>query len=260
MHEEVMVDERSSHGESLPRQTEPSVTSFAVDDEPLARRQIAMLVEQVPWVRHLGDATDGVAALEAIEALRPDVLLLDIEMPELSGLELADRLTYAPAVIFMTAHENHAVTAFELEAVDYLLKPIGRRRFVTAMERARRHVTARASAASEPVRLGDRLLIHDRGAIVPVLLSRIVRFEAEDDYVAVVTPERRYLIATRMADLACQLPADRFLRLHRSHIVNLDHVERMVPFDSKRLQVELRDGSRLLASRSSSEMLRRRAR
>ena len=255
-----MVDEISSDSETGLRQAETSVTSFAVDDEPLARRQIAMLVEEVPWVHHLGDAADGVTALEAIHELRPDVLLLDIEMPELSGLQLAERLTYGPAVIFTTAHESHAVTAFELEAVDYLLKPIGRRRFLGAMERARRHVADRARSSGEPVRLGDRLLIRDRGAIVPVPLSRIVRFEADDDYVTVVTLERRYLVAMRMADLAGQLPSDRFLRLHRSHIVNLDYVERMVPFDSKRLQVELRDGSHLLASRASSEMLRRRAR
>jgi two-component system LytT family response regulator len=284
-----MVDDRSSIGEPRPRRAEPTVTSFAVDDEPLARRQIALLVAQVPWVHHLGEAADGVAAMQAIDALRPDVLLLDIEMPELSGLQLAERLTYAPAVIFTTAHESHAVTAFELEAVDYLLKPFGRRRFLGAMERARRHLAARASLPTEPLGdapaaaeassgkehafeaestssaartslLGDRLLIRDRGAIVPVPLSQVARFEAEDDYVAVHTRERRYLIAARIADLATELPPGRFLRLHRSHIVNLDYVERMVPFDSKRLQVELRDGTRLLASRSSSEMLRRRAR
>jgi len=93
-----------------------------------------------------------------------------------------------------------------------------------------------------------------------VRLSQIARFEAEDDYVAAFTRERRYLIAARITALAAELPRGQFLRLHRSHIVNLDYVERMVPFDSKRLQVELRDGTRLLASRSSSEMLRRQAR
>jgi len=285
-----MIDDRSAIGQSRGRQTEQAITSFAVDDEPLARRQIAMLAAQVPWVRHLGEAADGVAALLDIDRLRPDILLLDIEMPELSGLQLAERLTYAPAVIFTTAHESHAVTAFELEAVDYLLKPFGRRRFLGAMERARRHVAARAHApkveladtatstdeaspdtesvaaersASLTERthlLGDRLLVRDRGVIVPVPLSQIARFEAEDDYVAAFTRERRYLIAARITALAAELPRGQFLRLHRSHIVNLDYVERMVPFDSKRLQVELRDGTRLLASRSSSEMLRRQAR
>lgn len=255
-----MDEDRAAIGESPPPRAEPTPTSFAVDDEPLARRQIAMLVAQVPWVRHLGEAADGVAAMQAIDALRPDILLLDIEMPEMTGLQLAERLTYAPAVIFTTAHESHAVRAFELEAVDYLLKPFGRRRFVSAMERARRYVATRDQAPAEPRTLGDRLLVRDRGAIVPVPLSQIARFEAEDDYVAVVTRERRYLIAARMTELAAELPPGRFLRLHRSHIVNLDYVERMVPFDAKRLQVELRDGTRLLASRSGSELLRRQVR
>ncbi|HEU4630654.1 MAG TPA: LytTR family DNA-binding domain-containing protein [Gemmatimonadaceae bacterium] len=254
-----------------------AVTTYAIDDEPLARQQIADLVAQVPWARHLGEAGDGCAGLEAVHALRPDVLFLDIQMPELSGLDVAARLAYAPAVIFTTAHERYAVTAFELEAVDYLLKPFGRRRFLAALERARRAVAARARQPADapdatPRRpaprddarradlLGERLLIRDRGAIVPVPLAHIERLEAEDDYVAVVARGRRYLMAARLRDLATELPPGRFLRVHRSHVVNLDFVERLVPFDAKRLEVHLRDGTRILASRASSEMLRRRAR
>jgi len=249
------------------------VTTFVVDDEPLARQQIAELVAQVPWARHLGDAADGQTGLEAVHALRPDVLFLDIQMPELSGLDVAARLAYAPAVIFTTAHERYAVTAFELEAVDYLLKPFGRRRFLAALERARRALAARApqpeadgaprDPRDEPVGsdpLGERLLVRDRGAIVPVPLALIERLDAEDDYVAVVARGRRYLMAVRLRDLAAELPPGRFLRVHRSHVVNLDFVERLVPFDAKRLEVHLRDGTRILASRASSEMLRRRAR
>lgn len=108
--------------------------------------------------------------------------------------------------------------------------------------------------------LGDRLLIRDRGGIVPVALAQVERFQADDDYVAVYTRRRRYLMATKIGDLAARLPPDRFLRIHRSHIVNLDYVERLVPFDSKRLEVQLSDGTRLLASRASSELIRRRAR
>ena len=255
----------------------PVVTTFVIDDEPLARQQIANLVAQVPWARHLGEATDGQTGLEAVHALHPDVLFVDIQMPELSGLDVAARLAYAPAVIFTTTHERYAVTAFELEAVDYLLKPFGRRRFLAALERARRALAARSpQPEAEPVAerafpdasedsggadlLGERLLIRDRGAIVPVPLTHIERLEAEDDYVAVVARGRRYLMAARLRDLATELPPGRFLRVHRSHVVNLDFVERLVPFDAKRLEVHLRDGTRILASRASSEMLRRRAR
>jgi two-component system, LytTR family, response regulator len=251
----------------------PVVTTYVMDDEPLARQQVADMVAQVPWARHLGEAADGQTGLEAVHALRPDVLFLDIQMPELSGLDVAAQLAYAPAVIFTTAHERYAVTAFELEAVDYLLKPFGRRRFLAALERARRALTVRSpepkvegappDAGDGPggsELLGERLLIRDRGAIVPVPLAHIERLDAEDDYVAVVARGRRYLMAARLRELAAELPPGRFLRVHRSHVVNLDFVERLVPFDAKRLEVHLKDGTRILASRTSSEMLRRRAR
>jgi two-component system LytT family response regulator len=246
-------------------------TTFVVDDEPLARRQIAELVTLVPWARHLGEAADGHAGLDAVERLRPDVLFLDVEMPELSGLDVVERLAYAPAVVFTTAHDRYAVTAFALEAVDYLLKPFGRRRFLAAMERARRAAEVRAADArpDEPDALGpgpgvglfgERLLVRDPRAIVPIPLAQVERVDAEDDYVAVVARGRRHLMATRLGDLAAQLPADRFVRVHRSHVVNMDYVECLVPYDAKRLEVHMRDGTRILASRASSEMIRRRAR
>jgi len=179
------------------------------------------------------------------------------------------------------------VTAFELEAVDYLLKPFGRRRFVAALERARRARAARPAsdtrAADQACEghevpaaraegdgrgdagamaglLGQRLLVRDPSGIVPIPLGIVERIDAEDDYVAVVARGRRHLMAARLGDLAAQLPPDRFLRVHRSHIVNLDYVERLVPYDAKRLEVQMRDGARILASRASSEMIRRRAR
>jgi DNA-binding LytR/AlgR family response regulator len=109
--------------------------------------------------------------------------------------------------------------------------------------------------------LAGRLFVRDvRGAIVPVPLAQVERLAAEDDYVAVITRERRYLIAARLGELANRLPASSFLRVHRSHVVNLDYVERLVPYDAKRLEVRLRDGTRILASRSASERIRRCAR
>jgi len=257
--------ERPSGAAAAPE--DPVITTFVIDDEALARTQITELASQVPWVRHLGGAADGREGLDAVHALRPDVLFLDIELPELTGIAVAERLAYAPAVIFTTAHDRYAVAAFEVDAVDYLLKPFGRRRFVAALERARRTIAARSpepvSATGAETRvglLGDRLLVRDPGAIVPIPLALVERIDAEDDYVAVVSRGRRHLMAARIGDLAAQLPPGRFLRVHRSHVVNLDYVERLVPYDAKRLEVHLRDGTRILASRAASELIRRTAR
>lgn len=117
------------------------------------------------------------------------------------------------------------------------------------------------AAADTDLLFAGRLFVRDvRGAIVPVPLAQVERLEAQDDYVSVVTRERRYLISARLGELAEQLSAHSFLRVHRSHVVNLDYVERLVPFDAKRLAVLLRDGTRIVASRSASEMIRRHAR
>ena len=116
------------------------ITVLVVDDEPLARRRLAALIADVPWAVQVGEAQDGRAAIEAVRRLHPDVVFLDIQMPELSGIEVVARLPeldLVPAIVFTTAFDQYAVTAFELEAVDYLLKPFGARRFLEALERAR---------------------------------------------------------------------------------------------------------------------------
>jgi two-component system LytT family response regulator len=245
------------------------ITTFVVDDEPLARRKLIDLIAEVDWAANLGEAASGEEALERIDAQRPDVVFLDIAMPEVSGLDVVRRLTTTPAVVFTTAYDQHAVTAFELEAVDYVVKPFGRRRFLAAIERARRTVEMRAGAATlARARLAleaarpdappvDRVLVRgDRGVIVPVSLDDIVRLEAQDDYVCVHTPGKAHLVAVRLADLEQRLPSPPFIRVHRSHIVNLRHVDRLVPFDGSRLQVNLKDGTRIVASRSRSHAIR----
>ncbi len=247
------------------------ITTFVVDDEPLARSTLCQMIDAVPWVHHLGEAADGLSAVESVNTLAPDVVFLDIQMPGISGLEVVERLTGTPVIVFTTAYDEHAVAAFELEACDYLVKPFGRRRFLAALERARRTAESRESvAALERARgalatmpgaaakaLLDRILVRDRGVIVPVSVTTIQRVEAEDDYVRIVTAEKSYLTAIRLSELEERLSSPPFLRVHRSHLVNLDFVARMIPYDGSRLQVEMRDGTRILASRSGSREIRR---
>jgi two-component system LytT family response regulator len=177
----------------------------------------------------------------------------------------------APVVVFTTAFDQYAVTAFELEAVDYLLKPFGAPRFRAALERARQAVEAHGAFAildrarvalatpSAAVPL-ERIFVRDGNAVIPLSLATIERFEAQDDYVMVHVEGRHYLVSLRVASLETRLPNPPFLRVHRSHIVNLDYVDRMVSLDDARLEVRMRGGAKVPVSRLRSKEIRQRAR
>jgi two-component system LytT family response regulator len=165
-------------------------------------------------------------------------------------------------------HDHYAITAFELGAVDYLLKPFGRERFAAAFARARAAVQGRHAAASwERVREAlaglqpavlQRLFVRDGEAIVPLALQAVQRFEAQDDYVLIHAAGRRHLVSLRIAGLEARLPQPPFLRVHRSH--NLDHVDRLEPLADGRLEVRMRDGARVPVSRARAQSIRRLAR
>jgi two-component system LytT family response regulator len=250
--------------------TPTKIRAVIVEDEPLARRTLREIVAEVPWLELVGEAETGTRAVEMIDALSPDLVFLDIEMPELTGIEVLGRVSHEPAVIFTTAYDRYAVSAFELEALDYLLKPFGRERCLAALDRARRALSLGAppndaappplverarSVLSDTGRL-TRLFVRDRDRIVPVAAADIERLEAADDYVEVHTKARAYLVYLALNDFERRLDPDRFIRVHRSHIVNLDFVKQLVPFDGSRMQVEMRDGTKILASRTRSKELR----
>jgi two-component system LytT family response regulator len=238
-----------------------------VEDEPIARDQLRELLGAVEWIECVGEASDGMAAVSVIDTVKPDLVFLDIEMPELSGLDVLRRIQHDPAIVFTTAYDKFAVAAFELEAIDYLLKPFGRDRLFAALERVRRAVrdegepgvSSRAHEAlnqlsgSEPL---TRIFVRDRGRIVPIAVRDIERLESDDDYVAVYSRGRRYLVYLNLSEFEARLDPTAFLRIHRSHIVNLDCVAALSTYDATHLQVEMRDGTKLLASRTRSRELK----
>jgi two-component system LytT family response regulator len=240
-----------------------SVTALIVDDEPLARRKIRDMLASVPWVECLGEAGDGASAVSAIDEQQPDVVFLDIRMPKLSGLDVLRRVKHAPTVIFTTAYDRYAVTAFELAAVDYLLKPFGRERLFHALERARRTIDktggndilarTREAFATGPA---ERLFVREGGRVIPLRSADVIRLEAADDFVHVYTAGRRYRMGVPLHQIEQRLNTSQFIRVHRSHIVNMDHVAAMVPYDGSRFQVRLRDGTDIVASRQCSRTLR----
>jgi two-component system, LytTR family, response regulator len=239
-------------------------TVFLAEDEPLARETLRDAILARGELELIGEAADGAAALEGINALRPDVVFMDIQMPELTGLEVLQRLTHAPAIIFTTAFDQYAVTAFELNAVDYLLKPFTRERFDAAVDRvlAENAMPAEVLAQSlgqarskAPERL-ERILVRDRGRIFPLVPGEIEYLKADSKYTAIVARGRTFLVRIGISELEQRLDPNRFVRIHRSALVNLDFVESMKADEQSLLELEMRDGARLTANREASRMLR----
>ena len=236
-----------------------------VEDERLARESLVRMLRGIPWIEVAGEADDGPSAVAALASIRPDVALMDVRLPGYDALEVLGRLGDPPAVIFVTAYQQHAIAAFELAAIDYVLKPVDHQRLLIALERARRAIggdgarerARRALESAEPL---TTLFVRDRGAIVALPIADITRFEADDTYVRIMVRGRQYLMQTSLNEVERRLPPGRFLRVHRGHLVNLQSVAKFVPYEGSRFAVELTDGTRVLASRRYSQQIRELAR
>jgi len=235
------------------------------EDEPLAAEALAGWIAQLPQLALVATCADGDSALERIRALRPDLVLMDIQMPGLSGLQvlkaLADDEGPLPAVIFTTAYDEHALTAFELHAVDYLLKPFSRERLLDAIEHALPASRPALGAVADALQQADaepltRVLVRDQGKIFPLQVDAIEYLRSDHKYTALVSKGRSFLVRVPITSFEQRLDPARFLRLHRSCIVNLDFVEAMLPGDNSQLLVQMRDGTRIPASREVSKKLR----
>ena len=244
------------------------VKTLVVEDEPQARRTLREYLSEASWVEVVGEAADGKDAVERIDRLAPGLVVLDVQLPELSGLEVLERIRHQPEVVFATAYDRYAVAAFELGALDYLVKPFGRERFRRMLERVRRRLTgetpgpnsaerARSTLAGSPLR---RLFARAGDRIVPIPAAAILRVQARGDYAEIHAPGGPFLMHVSLTELAGRLDPERFVQVHRSHIVNLDAVKMMRPYDERRLLLVLSNGEEIVASRSASEALRQQVR
>src|SRR3569833_1882688 len=230
--------------------SEQLVTAVIADDEPVAREGLRAMLSDIAWITCVGDASNGVAAVEAVDRLRPDHLFLDIEMPGLSGLDVLRRVNHQPLVLFTTAYAQHAVTAFELGALDYLLKPFAAERLATALDRVRatlgEPMPPTADRLAEAMGRGPmtRLFARSGASIVPIPVDSIVRFEAWGDYVTAYTAKSRHMLHLSLNRLEERLDPARFVRVHRTHIVNIAHVVAFRRQD-KALVAEMSDGARV---------------
>lgn len=241
-----------------------SLRILIVDDEELARAVVREHLAAHGDVEVLGEAANGFEAVKLAAELKPDLVFLDVQMPKLDGFEVLALLDGPPAVIFVTAYDQHALRAFDAHAVDYLLKPFAKDRFDAALDKARRAVGARPAPDLAPTlqtaaregRPLERIVVKDGAKVTLVPLDKLDYVQAQDDYVLLRTEGRDLLKQQTLSSLESQLDASRFIRIHRSYILNLDRLARLEQDSKDHWEALLRDGTRLPVSKTGYQRLR----
>ena len=254
-----------------------ALRAVIVDDEELARQLLREYLWETGGVEIVAECGDGFAAVKCIAELKPDLVFLDVQMPKLDGFEVLELIEPSfntepsPAVIFVTAYDQYAMRAFEANAVDYLLKPFRLDRFKKALDRARARLvqlketepkpagltaTELAASARPPGQAAERIVVRDGSKVHIIPVAKLDYVEAQDDYAALHSEQKSYLKQQTIASLEVQLDPQRFVRIHRSYIVNLERIARIEPYAKDSRVVVLRDGAQLPVSRSGYARLK----
>ncbi|HXA63624.1 MAG TPA: LytTR family DNA-binding domain-containing protein [Bryobacteraceae bacterium] len=254
--------------ESQPTGASMQLKTLIVDDEPVARKILREELESIDDLEIVGEAESGTEALDKIAACRPDLVLLDLQMPGMGGLDVVRKLKHGPSmpvIVIVTAYDKYALQAFDAGAIDYLLKPVGQDRLAEAVERARR-VTGREAAEKvaqlqeigEPAQGPRTRRIVGRVGEEYFLLSadEIYAFQAEGDLVWIVTAKRRYLATQTLKVLQERLKSTSFRRIHRNALVNVDHVRKMSALSSQRWLITLSNDQEFIASKRQARSVR----
>jgi two-component system LytT family response regulator len=241
--------------------SDSGIRVITVDDEELARQVLREYLAACPDVTLVAECANGFEAVRTVSEQAPDLVILDIQMPKLDGFEVLQLIGPRIPVIFATAHDEYALKAFEVHAVDYLLKPFSQERLLEALAEARTRI-ARGAGQTPPAlvdevqrRQKDRLLIRDGGNVHILSIDALDFAQAQDDYVLLRANGRNYLKEQTLADLEASLDPHRFVRIHRSYLVNLDRVTKVELYAKDSRAVILEDGTRLPVSRTGYSRL-----
>ena len=248
---------------------ESKVRTVVVDDEQLARERLRTLLIGQGEVELVGEGADGLSALEMIRREKPDLVFLDVQMPELNGFEALEALgdEVRPVVVFVTAHDQFALKAFDVHAIDYLLKPFDKERFQRALKRALEMVRAARDggpgqklspvleeARNQPKKL-ERIMVKSEGRVLLVKVDDIDWIEAADNYVNIRTGNESHMMRDTMNSLETRLPPEKFMRISRSTIVNLERIKELQPMFHGEYVVVLKNGTKLTLSRGYRDKL-----
>jgi DNA-binding LytR/AlgR family response regulator len=227
-----------------------TIQCLVIDDEPVARKGIAGYVNQTPFLALAGICKSAIEANDFLHKEKVDLLFLDIQMPDLTGIEFVRSLENPPAVVFTTAFRDYAIEGFELNALDYLVKPISFQRFLKAANKSLAFFEMQRQAPSKPASIDqDYFFIKSDGQFIKIMLDDVLYFESEKDYVFIYTEQKRYLTLLSLKQLEKDLPANKFLRVHRSFLVSLAKIDL---FDGSQLVIK---DKRIPVSRSFQETI-----
>lgn len=240
------------------------IQAIIVDDEALARSIIREYLAEHPEIEILAECSNGFEAVKAITELKPDLAFLDVQMPKLNGFEVLELIESDLVVVFITAYEQYAVKAFEVHAVDYLLKPFSKERFDEALDRAKEKLVRREislhqeiiSTARPKGETVERVLVREGSRVFVIAAEKIDYIEAQDDYIAIKSDGKTHLKKQRLSDLQALLDPNRFVRVHRSYILNIDRLARLELYAKDSRMAILKDGTELQVSRSGYDKLK----
>lgn len=239
------------------------IRAVTVDDEELARQVLREFLAKHEEIEIIAECANGFEAVKAVTELNPDLLFLDIQMPKLNGFEVLELIGTDRAIIFVTAYDEYALRAFDVHAVDYLLKPFAAERFESALKRAKERLSGHlppaadlSSAARPPAEFLERIVVRDGTRVHIIPISKLDFAEAQDDYVALSSEGKKHLKQQTISSLEKVLDPGRFLRIHRSYIVNLERVTKIEPYSKDNYVVVLNNGAQLPVSRSGYARLR----
>lgn len=236
------------------------IKTLIVDDEPLAAGLVKEFLSAYPQFEVVAICHDGFEALKAIQLFQPELIFLDIQMPKITGFELLELLENPPAVLFTTAFDQYAVQAFDVKGIDYLVKPFSEARFAQAIARFLSQQKAKIvpEVVDYPVseERNKRLVVRVKNEIKIIQIQEVRYFEAEDDYISIHTQEGKFLKKMTMKQLEESLDPDKFARIHRSFLVNLQEVAGLEPYEKESYLLRLRSGQKIPVSKSGYARLR----